>query len=236
MLNGTVRAISDLEALKDKLAQGDRTALNSVLQATDVPMLDAQRRDEYLFILRNEVSELHMKVDSLSTGTRAVLPFLGDPFHTEPPTTPFQSASTGAQTAGPKAIVATTGLSDEQKRALSLRQLPVGPLSSTVSGVPETVRAFEEEGFSADVMRQSRLYFRAGRYAEALTLLEGLKSEPEAMYWMARCFEKLEREAEAVTMYRAVIDAEDSNPFQTRAQHDVEFLEWKRSFFKKDGQ
>ena len=52
------------------------------------------------------------------------------------------------------------------------------------------------------MLRQGRLFFRAGRYAEALTVLEAVEHVPESSYWLARCYERLQRFDEAIELYR----------------------------------
>jgi len=248
-LQGTIDALDELVRIQDGFKEGDVSALDRILKATEGPILDPRGRDEFLVALREEVNGLQMHVDRAGAGVGVVMPYLPTKAQGElagmgpalPPGGPGALSSTQTTPSvpvtypmvGPGAPPVTSGLTDEMRRALQSRQLPIDQLSPTVLNDPGKQRTFEKAGFSADLKRQGRLYFRAERYAEALTLLEQSPEDPEAIYWIARCFEKLGREDEAIEKYRAVIDSGVSS-FARRAQHDVEFLEWKRSFFKED--
>jgi tetratricopeptide (TPR) repeat protein len=246
-LQGTIDALDELVRIQEGFAQGNAAALDRILGATEAPILDPRGRDEFLVKLREEVNGLQTQVDQagnnsatsmphLPTGAQVPLAGMGPAL---PPGGPgaFGSAqrTQATQIARPQIPPhnVTSGLTSEMREALQSQQLPINPLSPTILNDPSKQRAFEKAGFSADIMRQGRLYFRAGRYAEALTLLEKDAEKPEAMYWIARCFEKLGREDEALEKYRAVMNSGEVT-FARRAKHDVDFLEWKRNFFKED--
>lgn len=246
-LQGTIDALDELVRIQEGFAHGNSAALDRILGATEAPILDPRGRDEFLVKLREEVNGLQTQVDQAGNNSATAMPHLPTggqvPLAGMGPALPpggpgaFGSAQStqATQIARPQVPPhnVTSGLTSEMRQALQSQQLPINPLSPTIINDPSKQKAFEKAGFSADIMRQGRLYFRAGRYAEALTLLEKDAEKPEAMYWIARCFEKLGREDEALEKYRAVMDSGEAT-FARRAKHDVDFLEWKRNFFKED--
>jgi tetratricopeptide (TPR) repeat protein len=124
--------------------------------------------------------------------------------------------------------IPTVGIDDATRQAIRSYPIPLTDLSPRATATPGS-KGFEPEGFVADVVRQGRLYFRAERYAEALTVLE-MSDDPEAAYWLARCLERLDRTEEAIEALKALIASESASTLADRARRDLDFLTWKRDF------
>lgn len=105
---------------------------------------------------------------------------------------------------------------------------------------PDTkLTAFEPAGFSADLVKQGEVLFRADRFAECIKILEKAPDDPRARYWTARSLEHLGKTAEAIAIYTQVAATKDSGWAAERARADLEFLQWKQSIEvaqKKTGQ
>jgi Tetratricopeptide repeat len=252
----TVRAIESLSGLRDGLehAQGPSDgagkdpaeapvkgpvkspaaddAVPRLIASTEAPIADAHARDELLVSLRQEVSRLQMVFDQLTAKRRA---------GTAPDEPSEPAGAAGGETAPAAAGAArsepqmpvTTGLDDATRGRLAEIPPPVEGAEGAPRAGPPAAKAFEEDGFRADPLRLGRAYYRAGRYAEGLALLETLAQDPEATYWAARCLERLGRLDEALAAYQRVIDAPDAGYFADRAQGDRDFLAWKRDFEKR---
>jgi hypothetical protein len=227
-LAGTLRALEVLKSLEQRLQAEPAATLGLVLSATEAPAGDEVQRDRRLEGLRNEVNLLQMELDAMlspvlgadgavqgALGTRLALE------ETEPGTAP--------------AAGITTGLDDSMRALLSgARPLPRDNApreegtGASVSGAGEPAA---ESAYTADPLRHGITCYRAGRYAEAWTLLAPLE-DASALYWQARTLERLERLDEAVkTMERAIAKG-GAAPELRRAQTDLEFLRWKRDFVK----
>jgi hypothetical protein len=94
-------------------------------------------------------------------------------------------------------------------------------------GGPATT-AFEAPGFSADPLRQGEALFRAGKYAESITVLRTQPDDPRCQYWNARALEQLGRIDEAVAIYTTVSARKDAGWAGERARTDLELIQWKR--------
>ena len=227
-LSDTVAALEELAGLRGRVASGDASAVEDVLAATEPPILGPRVRDEFLVTLREEVNGLRMLAEEL-----ALDPTAG---------AGGARADTGASDATPPvspspppdhrgAPIATVGIDDAIRAAIRGYPMPLAQLSPRATIVPG-VRDLEPEGFTADVVRQGRLFFMAGRYAEAFTVLE-TSDDPEAAYWLARCLERLERIDEALEAFRALIADERASTLADRARRDLDFLTWKRDFMER---
>ncbi len=216
----TEQAIESLKRLETGLHGGDYSAVEKILQSTARPFGGAPERSILLDRLRDEIGQLESKVELIEGP--AVLPHLQhDP--TEDLPTDVGTDNTAS----------TVGLSQEGRDTLEEIWPPVpGTETPTVRKSGDRLR-FEEDGFTVDALRQGRAYYRAGRYKEALRLIETRKGEPEADYWIGRCLERLERPKEAIAAYVAVEEALEAGPLADRAKADREFLEWLVSFDRK---
>ena len=222
-LGDTVAALEELAGLRSRVASGDASAVEDILAATEPAILGPRVRDEFLVTLREEVSGLRMLADEL-----ALDPTVG----TTRPDGPAPDSSGKPELLGPPpdraAGVPTVGIDDSIRQAIRSYPMPLTELSPRATLEPG-VRALEPEGFTADVVRQGRLFYRAERYAEALTVLEA-SDDPDAAYWLARCLERLDRTDEAIEALQALIADERASTLADRARRDLDFLTWKRNF------
>lgn len=213
----TDRAIQNMTSLETNLLAGDYAAVKRVLDSTERPFGAARERSILLDRLRDEIGQLEaqaVRLDELST-----LPHLQ-----KDPTEPLAEETTNTP---------TVGLSQEGRDTLEEIWPPVpGIETPTVRKSGDRLK-FEADGFTVDALRQGRAYYRAGRYLEALRLIQTRKDDPEADYWAGRCLERLDRAQEAVAAYAAVEAALESGPLFERAKADREFLEWLINFDRK---
>jgi hypothetical protein len=229
-LSETVRALESLADIDRRLKAGDASGVDLILQSSETPGLSAKDTDSLLFDLRNGVSQLQQELDEILASSAgpspmdatAVGPILNG--NTTPPNTRPGVPSNGD---------AHTGLNDAQRERIGDIRPPV-PVHEPQAVARSTRKSFEPKGFSADPVLHGRAYYRAGRYAEGLSLLSTVPDDVKAIYWSGRCLEKLEREEDAIGMYRRVIDTPDAGYLADRARLDIDFLEWKLRF-KNDG-
>ena len=227
-LEATVAALEHLGGIERRIHAGDRGVLAELLNVTETPMLDAQSRDESLVLLRSEVAALQERWDELSLGA--------SPF--TPGAQPLPLPTDGGQPlAGPTHVgLDTTAHADIHDQ---VRARANGDEGETTR--PDALRTYEQtEGYSADSLRQGRLLARAERWDEALTLLAPHDADPEVRFWIARCYEGLGRDGEAIEVLRALVaagqpDAEtgaeapaDARALARRAGYDLKFLELRR--------
>lgn len=231
-LEQTIATLEALGELRADIEAGAPDAVERIRRATEAPALEPRERDELLVRLRGEVAELHAQVDAGDRQPvgRALRPYV-DP---RPKPDDEQGAETLATVNAPSAAMPTVGLDDELRRTIASLPIPLEKVSATASRDPGLARTLEPEGYSADVLRQGRLFFRAGRYVEAMTLLERISQRsPEARYLLARSLERLGQQEEALAAYRELAELTDDPATARRARHDLEFLAWKRDFLQK---
>jgi tetratricopeptide (TPR) repeat protein len=224
-LEATVAALEHLGGIERRIQAGDHSILGELLLATEAPLPDAQQRDEALTLFRGEVAELQQRWDELTSG--------GSPFTSA--TRPMPAPTDGGARPNPLIHV---GLQPSMYAEIRAQILPQGtrPASSILG-----LRDYEEQdGYSADSLRQGRLLVRAERWSEALEALEPSQDDAEARYWIARCYEGLGRTGEAIELLQGLIDAGKPNveteaeapapakALARRAAYDMKFLELRR--------
>lgn len=97
-------------------------------------------------------------------------------------------------------------------------------------GAPgSSLTAFEAEGFSADIVKQGEVLFRAERFEDCAKLLEKSPDEPRARYWRARSLEHLGKSDEAIEIYTELSALKGSGWAAERARADLDYLTWKKS-------
>lgn len=224
-LEATIAAIEHLGGVETRLHSGDQGALTELLLLTEAPIPDAQQRDESLSLLRTEVAALQQRWDELTTS--------GSPFR---PGTQVMPAPTDGHSA--TSPYGHTGLAPGALAQTLLQARPTRPQTAPTG---EVLQQFEkDEAYSADSLRQGRLLAGAERWQDALTLLEPLKAEAEARYWIACCYEGLGRTGEAIELLQGLVaaglpdpdssvqvDGEASN-LARRASYNLKFLELRR--------
>ena len=89
--------------------------------------------------------------------------------------------------------------------------------------------AFEANGFSADLVKQGEVLFRAEKFTDCVKLLERAPDDARARYWTARALEHLGKTDEAIAIYTAVSAGKDTGWAAERARTDLEYLQWKKS-------
>ncbi|MDZ4774722.1 MAG: hypothetical protein SGI72_16480 [Planctomycetota bacterium] len=89
--------------------------------------------------------------------------------------------------------------------------------------------AFEAVGFSADLVKQGEVLFRADRFNECIKVLERAPDDPRALYWTARSLEHLDKTDEAIAIYTRISAEKSAGWAGERARADLEFLKWKQS-------
>lgn len=217
----TDQALDELGALEAALRAGDYSAVQKVLRSTEEPFGAARERSILLDQLREEIGRLEAQVEKVDQ--RATLPHLLED--------PTESVDPEATPGG----APTVGLTQEGRDTLEgiWPPIPGSGTNDTVAHKEGDRIKFEEEGFTVDALRQGRAYYRAGRFKEALRLIETRKGEPEADYWIGRCLERLDRTQEAIAIYASVEAAVAGGPLADRARSDREFLEWLIDFDRK---
>ena len=91
------------------------------------------------------------------------------------------------------------------------------------------------KGHSTTALGKARAQYRAGHIAEALTGFEALDEDPEAVFWAARCYERLGESQIALERY-GQLDTETSPAlWRERAVEAIEFLQWKTNLGSGSG-
>lgn len=239
-LANTTATIESLERLHGALTKGDHNMVAATLEATEAPAGDAQLRDERLNYLRDEVSRLRMRWESLDQAVKANSAVAQPSFtpSIEPAKvlitapTPLVLPLTDVNAAQPPVLSpsapSTTGMSDVT-RAEILQRLSSEALITTNSSSAEKTH-FEPSGFSAHAVRHGRALYKAGRYEAALRLLSTATDQAGAHFWIACSLEKLGRVDEAITAYDLVIESAIESKDSQHAKRNRDFLIWKRDF------
>jgi len=230
-LNEISHAIDVMTGIDQALQEEPARGIDLVLSATEAPHLEQRGLDDRLGSLRKEVSLLQMEVDALeSPGATMTLQ-------------PFVRSGPARVDGVPDSMVTppvVTGLDDSLRAAISQREVSrVGrsdPLALSGTGAStdafEAVQSPEHGGYTADSLGQAQACYRVGRYQQGLDLLRELE-DTTALYWKARCLERLERLDEALTLLTRVVAEEGESYAGRRAAKDLEFLEWKQAFLRK---
>jgi tetratricopeptide (TPR) repeat protein len=212
----------------------------AALEATEAPAGDAQLRDERLTFLREEVSRLQMRWESLEeamqTNSSITAPVLVPAVEAaqllSPAPAPLLSAPVTANTTeilGPiTSTPGTTGMSATTRAELIQRLSAEELLMPSASSKTKTT--FEPSGFSAHTVRHGRALYKAGRYEEALKILNKAADQAGANFWTASSLEKLGRTDEAIAAYDLVIASVTNTKDAQHAKRNRDFLIWKRDF------
>ena len=209
----TLAAIDELAGVQEQIARGDPAGIASILSATERAAGEPRQRDEFLATLREEVSGLQMVLDEARAGTTpSILSYSSHGLGADP------LRSTGPR--HPDGTTSPLGPSGDWRSSLSLGGTPRGPTNS-VGG------SREQDGFSADPMREGKLLVRAGRYEDAIGALMPIQEQPQASYWIARSLQSLGRDNEAGELLRRLVADESAGIHGRRAQRDLDFLDVK---------
>jgi tetratricopeptide (TPR) repeat protein len=241
-------ALEVMTGIEQQIQAQPERGIDLVLSATEVPHLEQRELDGRLDTLRNEVSLLQMELDALDSPgmTMTLQPFV--------PSGPAPDAL-GRMADPSRAGALATGLDDSLRATLSNRQASrsarSGQSSSRTASNPThdpahdpahdptrdpsydpSRQAPEFEGYTADPLGQARTCYRVGQYQRGFDLLVELE-DLEALYWKARCLERLERLDEAIALLNQIVTAEPDSYQGQRAAKDLEFYEWKKQFMQK---
>jgi tetratricopeptide (TPR) repeat protein len=239
-LANTTATIQSLERLHSSLIKGDHSQVAATIKATEAPTGDAQLRDERLSYLRDEVSRLRMRWESLEEAMSAhsskqatpVAPQLDSvptlPINAAPFSAPLAQASPSQLVTIEPHDLITTGLS-EATRANIIQRLSTKEVGPQSSGQAQRT-AFEPSGFSANAVRHGRALYKAGRYLDAIALLTASGDQDGAHFWLACSLEKLGRFDDAITAYDVVIETVTDTKDAQHAKRNRDFLIWKRDF------
>jgi len=231
-LNEISHAIDVMTGIDQALKEEPDRGIGLVLSATEAPHLEQRGLDDRLGSLRKEVSLLQMELDALESpsATMTLQPFV----RSEP------AADGGSPDARVESPVRTmiTGLDDSLRAEISRRETSQAgrPFSGTGTGMStgtnRSAEGPEHGGYTADPLGQAQACYRTGRFQQGLELLEELEGTT-ALYWKARCLDRLERLDEALALL-AQIKAEEGDSYEgRRAAKDLEFIEWKQTFLQK---
>jgi len=232
-LKRTIASLEELGCIEQRLQSKDASAIADVLRWTEPALQTSSAnpaaRDEALHDLRGVVSRLQRDMDELENTTPPDM--LATKTHAAQAQLTIESVAEAPEPM-------TTGLDDALRRRLGERVRPVlaetprliDPQGDDLKLSKDAKTAFEGSGYAADALRLGRAYYRQSDFAKALTSFEALPNDHEALYWKARCLEKLHRETEAISAYNALIAMPDGGYSAQRAKEDLEFLEWRLSF------
>ena len=127
----------------------------------------------------------------------------------------------------------TTGLDATMREAIAGDVAPLDFVSDSSRRRGGEAVPLEEQGYVADPIHLGKLLVRAGRPAEAVEILKKHQTGPGARYWLARALQGLDREAEAIALFRLITDDEAAGIYSRHAAQDLKFLEFKKALEAK---
>ncbi|QDV05001.1 hypothetical protein Poly30_04960 [Planctomycetes bacterium Poly30] len=133
-----------------------------------------------------------------------------------------------------QSIGTVTGLDATMRAAIAGDIAPLDHVSESSRRRGNEAVTLEEEGYVADPVHLGKLLVRAGRPAEAVETLKRHQTGPGARYWLARALQDLDRETEAIALFRLIADDGTAGIYSRHAAQDLEFLEFKASLKKKN--
>jgi tetratricopeptide (TPR) repeat protein len=218
-------AVAELEQLRADIAAGKPGALQRLLALTEAPLGDARARDERLEQLRGSLAQLEAGVGSAADAAPGAR-------------TQLSSSSASAAHEATRSAPPTPGAGAQPlaapapAHAYAPALAPAAGPGSTPSALESAAsgNALEGPGYCADRVRQGRAYYKAGLYERALSALDPLRDEPQALQWRARCYERLGRNAEAIDAYERLIAHPQAGPSADLARADLDFLRWRARY------
>ena len=216
-LANTRASIASLERLHTALTEGDYAKVSTTIESTQTPESAARTQDERLSYLREEVSRLQMRWDSLELAMSSKPAVTGD-----------QAAAAAAPTTPIDETETTTGLNGETRAAIA--QQFEGEAPPAAAPAARQKISYEPTGYTAHAVRHGRAYYKAGRFGEALSLLQRNKDQAGARFWIACTLEKLGETEAAIAAYQDVIESPFEAENAEHARRNRDFLVWKRDF------
>ncbi len=165
-------------------------------------------------------SGMTVATDPLVSGATSPFP---NPLAARPDTLPGTSSILGA----------TTGLDATMRAAIAGDVGPLDFVSDASRRRGGESVSLEEKGYVADPIHLGKLLVRAGRPAEAVEILKKHQTGPGARYWLARALQGLDRETEAIALFRLIADDGTAGIFSRHAAQDLKFLEFKSALQNK---
>ncbi len=251
-LAGTVRSIEVLTGLEAQIASQPETVVPLVLVATEAPTMAPEPLDQRLDTLRREVSLLRMELDAIESPMAGApsTSILGDPGRpvaeplpgtTGAPGLPGAPNTTNAPnpTGTPTLPHVSTGLDPSvlsqirsSVRADTRATPGQSPQTTKAPVVPGDVPTIQPGAYTADATRQAKASYYAGRYADALVLLEG-REDAASLHLAGRCRMQLAEYDQAIALFTRVVQLEGDTQLGRRASSDLEFAQWKQGFDSK---
>ena len=211
-LRKTVETLELLSGIRQNIETEGAISTSVAVSVTEAPIPGAQERDEKLDLLRTQVSLLQQELDVVESRI-----LQASQTEKAPDVAPL-----------PPRLVRddrfTLGLETGELDTLRALDRP-RVIESVVEEPSEPPVEFE--GYSANTLLQAQMCYRARQYSRGLKLLANDES-PGGLYWRARCLERLERLAEAITFYERVAGMTDAGSFAERAETNLEFVRWKQ--------
>lgn len=214
-------AVAELERVRADIAAGKPGALQRLLALTEAPLGDARARDERLEQLRGSLAQL--EGGAAGAGLPAPLASADQEAMRFAPPTPGAQAQPLAAPAPAHALAPAL--------APAIGSSPSSPAAaSSAIDASAGANALEGPGYCADRVRQGRAYYKAGLYERALSALEPVREQPQALHWRARCYERLGRSSEAIDAYERLIANPQAGPAADLARADLDFLRWRARY------
>lgn len=214
-LSKTVRALELLSGIR---TTEEPVTMTLVREVTEEPLPADPERDQKLDLLRTQVSLLQQELDLVEQRQQGRAN--GQPVAPEL----VEAVAPADALAQPNGI--TKGL--DASLLAELKDFGVRPAAR--ARPPSEPPA--NPAYSADPLLHAQACYRAGQYERG----EGLLADDDgtaALYWRARCLEKLERLDEARALYTTVMGRADAGSLADRARTNLEFIEWKAQFMAK---
>ena len=156
------------------------------------------------------------------------------PNHVATGAAPDDLVTASSELPGTKSILGeTTGLSASMRAAIAGDVAPLDFVSDSSRRRGGEAVSIEEQGYVADPIHLGKLLVRAGRPAEAVEILKKHQTGPGARYWLARALQGLDRETEAIALFRLIADDGTAGIFSRHAAQDLKFLEFKSALKNK---
>ena len=260
-LDSTIASIEYLTGLRAAALAGDDAAVRAIITATEAPRAETPERQATITSLQDNLAGLRFQLDRLLSDPGEVAAITAMPMSVVK-TLGLGGSSTSGSTdsmvtmpkksalpssSGPVPVTAgsvrlpgttpfvgqSTGLDAVMRKALTSDVAALDPASESSRRRGAEGVSLEEKGYVADPIHLGKLLVRAGRPAEAVEILKKHQTGPSARYWLARGLQSLDRETEAIALYRLLADDPAAGIHSRHAAQDLKFLEFKSALEKK---
>ena len=209
--------------------ESDPDAIRALRLFSEEPLSDERERDERLFELRQQVSQLQIELDAVEGGAEVQ----GTTQFDEKLLTDAQAELLNPTPEAPESPRAA-GLAPETLALIDQIHAPGNEhVSHAPTKLPHTgTGPVEEEGYSADRVLHARACLRAGRFEKGLALLERVPEDAAVFFWRGRLLEELDRIEEAIAAFDEALRLDGEGPNARAASERLSFLTWKRDFLR----